>query len=125
MTIIFINYQTVIPHHTHDIGLQVLVALPACDEWNLPLISLCCQVRTCLALFFSEFKEIRDFSADTKAVPPKLPKFSKILKFPPSFRAERENHNQIISLQVGISEANPPRPKRKSPRPTCGKSEPF
>ncbi len=52
MTIIFINYQTVIPHHTHDIGLQVFVALPACDEWNLPLFSFCCQVRTCLALFF-------------------------------------------------------------------------
>ena len=85
MTIIFINYQTVIPHHTHDIGLQVLVALPACDEWNLPLFSFCCQVRTCRALFFSEFKEIREISADAKAVSSKFPNIPKLLKFPMSF----------------------------------------
>ena len=86
MTIIFINYQNVIPHHTHDIGLQVLVALPACDEWNLPLISLCCQVRTCLAVkIFSEFKEIREISADAKAVSSNFPKLPKLLKSPMSF----------------------------------------
>jgi len=37
----------VIPHHTHDIGMLVLLTYPACDEWNLPLFCPHCQVRIC------------------------------------------------------------------------------